>query len=102
MAWGLGLEPRFSDSKSDVLPIRRPPNDRSKFNVQGSGFKLTAPVLTLNFEPRSYRPIARHRRGLVAGHLTEYPASKLAWGPGVEPGFSDPESDVLPIRRSPK
>jgi hypothetical protein len=25
MAWGLGLEPRFSDSKSDVLPIRRPP-----------------------------------------------------------------------------
>jgi hypothetical protein len=24
MAWGLGLEPRFSDSKSDVLPIRRP------------------------------------------------------------------------------
>ena len=26
MVWGLGLEPRFSDSKSDVLPIRRPPN----------------------------------------------------------------------------
>jgi hypothetical protein len=26
MAWGLGLEPRFSDPKSDVLPIRRPPN----------------------------------------------------------------------------
>ena len=27
---------------------------------------------------------------------------EMAWGPGVEPGFSDPESDVLPIRRSPK
>src|SRR5262244_3555409 len=25
----------------------------------------------------------------------------MARGPGVEPGFSDPESDVLPIRRSP-
>jgi hypothetical protein len=32
---------------------------------------------------------------------TFYPNNKLAWGPGVEPGFSDPESDVLPIRRSP-
>src|SRR5262245_1536107 len=30
MAWGLGLEPRFSDSKSDVLPIRRPPNTEGK------------------------------------------------------------------------
>jgi hypothetical protein len=27
---------------------------------------------------------------------------EMAWGPGVEPGFSDSESDVLPIRRSPK
>src|SRR5215831_15880774 len=31
MAWGLGLEPRFSDSKSDVLPIRRPPNTERKW-----------------------------------------------------------------------
>ena len=31
MAWGLGLEPRFSDSKSDVLPIRRPPNKERKW-----------------------------------------------------------------------
>ena len=49
MAWGLGLEPRFSDSKSDVLPIRRPPNDRSRFNVQGSKFKLRAARI-LSFE----------------------------------------------------
>lgn len=26
MAWGRGLEPRFSDPKSDGLPISRPPN----------------------------------------------------------------------------
>ena len=25
----------------------------------------------------------------------------MAWGPGIEPGFSDSESDVLPVRRSP-
>src|SRR5437867_11125083 len=31
MAWGLGLEPRFSDSKSDVLPIRRPPNTEQEW-----------------------------------------------------------------------
>src|SRR5215510_6190146 len=31
MAWGLGLEPRFSDSKSDVLPIRQPPNTEWKW-----------------------------------------------------------------------
>src|SRR5215470_5410096 len=31
LAWGLGLEPRFSDSKSDVLPIRRPPNTERKW-----------------------------------------------------------------------
>src|SRR6266545_637260 len=27
---------------------------------------------------------------------------EMAWGPGVKPGFSDSESDVLPVRRSPK
>lgn len=26
----------------------------------------------------------------------------MAWGPGFEPGLSDPKSDVLPIRRPPK
>jgi hypothetical protein len=31
LAWGLGLEPRFSDSKSDVLPIRRPPKHNRKW-----------------------------------------------------------------------
>jgi hypothetical protein len=33
VAWGLGLEPRFSDSKSDVLPIRRPPNRETEVGL---------------------------------------------------------------------
>src|SRR5262245_28454662 len=34
--------------------------------------------------------------------LTPKHRAEMARGPGVEPGFSDPKSDVLPIRRSPK
>jgi hypothetical protein len=36
MAWGLGLELRFSDSKSDVLPVRRPPNTQREM-ARGPG-----------------------------------------------------------------
>ena len=31
MAWGLGLEPRFPDPKSGVLPVRRPPKQGGKW-----------------------------------------------------------------------
>ena len=111
MAWGLGLEPRFSDSKSDVLPIRRPPNT-DKFEARNPKLETIS-----NNKNECYKQI---RFGLefwisisnfwklIRISIFEFRiwtfkhSTSLAWGPGVEPGFSDPESDVLPIRRSPK
>ena len=35
---GAGIEPAFSDPKSDVLPVRRPPKQETPKNVCLSGF----------------------------------------------------------------
>jgi hypothetical protein len=40
LAWGLGLEPRFSDSKSDVLPIRRPPKAKRPSESMPTGARI--------------------------------------------------------------
>ena len=60
MAWGLGLEPRFSDSKSDVLPIRRPPNTEQEMawgpGVEPGFSDSESDVLPIRRSPKAKSP----------------------------------------------
>lgn len=60
MAWGLGLEPRFSDSKSDVLPIRRPPNGEQEMawgpGVEPGFSDSESDVLPIRRSPKTKSP----------------------------------------------
>jgi hypothetical protein len=84
MAWGLGLEPRFSDSKSDVLPIRRPPNTKQEW-LGDQGSNLDSQIQTLMSyqldDPQKQKaPAGQYLLGLSSRRQTTAPAFYVEGG----------------------
>lgn len=74
MAWGPGIEPGFSEPKSDVLPIRRPPNLKTQL-AWGLGFepRFSEPesdVLPVRRSPKQKTPAGQYLPGIPSRRQT--------------------------------